>query len=395
MSIGFHRMTLPAAAWWLVGCAGADGETTRNEPDGGSSSPVIEAGTDTGAAEASVPSDECDVEADGVEVLAVDLDGYPPYAVDGCRLLYVSSADTVHGGALISRNLLDGSETVLSPPEALPRRPTLSGEVSAWEEMLDGARHVRVRFGDHSMIVTGEFHHSGEPRATSDAVVLTGFLTADEEGDSDVFLFTVEDRTVALVAGGPGQQRFADVSETHVAITDFSEDAGGAYDPEGEADADLQIFERGSGEITVRRLAGKQAYPMLGARGSLAYLEWTGPRRPVPKLAGYAIRAVPLAALDTDAVFVASVNNYSPGIVPAAFGDVIEWVETNADTSILWRARLDRTIERSVAPGLSAVDLYAPVSTERFTVLASRRIGQAATLRAVPRALDEPGRNGP
>jgi hypothetical protein len=115
----------------------------------------------------------------------------------------------------------------------------------------------------------------------------------------------------------------------------------------------------------------------------------------VPKLAGYAIRAVPLEALDTEAVFVASVNNDSPGIVPAAFGDVIEWVETNADTSILWRARLDQTIERSVAPGLSAVDLYAPVSTERFTVLASRRIGQAATLRAVPRALDEPGRNGP
>jgi hypothetical protein len=243
--------------------------------------------------------------------------------------------------------------------------------------------------------VTGDFDHSGEPRATSDAVVLTGFLTADEDGDSDVFLYTVDDQQITLIAGGPGQQRFADVSETLVAISDFSEDAGGVYDPAGAADADLQIFDRRTGQVTVRQLAGKQAYPMLGARGSLAYLEWADPERPVPKLAGYAIRAVALDALESEAVFIASVNNESAGIVPAAFGDVIEWVESTADTSTLWRAHLDQLAEPSVAPGLTAADLYAPVSTERFTVLASRRIGEAATLRAIPRDLDAPSRNGP
>src|SRR5688572_9874835 len=306
--------------------------------------PAIEASTPVDAAgEAAaerVPPRCTSSAAAGIDVQNLDLDGFPPYAIDGCQLVYVSSPASEHRGALVLRDLREGVETVLAPPEAGARRPAIAGEVITWEEVVAGFGAVRVRVGEDAFTVSGPFHHAGEPRPTSDAVVFTGWLTADPDGDTDVFVYTVEDASIRVVAQGTGQQRFADISTTHIAISDFSEDDGGAYDPEGQADADLVLVDRETGESVVRARLGKQAYPMLGAEGVVAYLEWVGVR-PMPKLSGYKIFVLPLDTPNGVAALLGQVGTDPPTIRPMARGDIIEWVEYVDFRSTLWRAPVD------------------------------------------------------
>ena len=52
----------------------------------------------------------------------------------------------------------------------------------------------------------------------------------DALGDTDVQLYVPTTGVTTTIAGGPGQQRFADVDDDWIAVTDFSEDPDGRFD---------------------------------------------------------------------------------------------------------------------------------------------------------------------
>src|SRR5262245_7659615 len=163
-----------------------------------------------------------------VPVSSLDLQGYPPYAADGCTLVYVApGAQAGVSGDLRIRDLASGVESTLAPASESPRRPTIGGDVVAWEAK-DGTRAVvRVRVNGTTTTMTGAFDHAGEPRATADAVVFTAWRGVDTLADTDVLSYEVASTRTEVVFGGAGQQRFADVSRGYVAAADFSEDPDG------------------------------------------------------------------------------------------------------------------------------------------------------------------------
>ena len=218
--------------------------------------------------------------------------GYPPYAVDGCRLVYVAAAAGGLGGALLLRDLATGKEQTLAEAAEEPRRPSIAGEWITWEATISGARAVRVRgkSGD-AVTMKGAFDHAGEPRAAADAVVFTAWLGPTENDDTDIFLYRPATQELAAVSTTPKQQRFPDISATHLAWADFADDPDGFFKGEGSpADqGDVVLFDRATSTATTRQAPGKQAFPMLGATGTVAYLDWAGVQ-PEPKLDAYVLR---------------------------------------------------------------------------------------------------------
>jgi len=312
----------------------------------------------------------CDgTEAIGIAVDNIDLEGYPPYAVDGCTLLYVAP-----GGALMERDLSSAVEQQLAASDASPRRPALAGMLRAWEAKDNGVPVVRVALPNDGGIKTmsGTFHHAGEPRVTAGAVVFTGWLSDDNDGDTDVFLFDVAKQEVSMVAGGAGQQRFADVSATHIAATDFSEDPDGVYKSDGSSLADLVVIERSSGDVAKHSAEGKQAYPETGD-GPLGFLSWKFVH-PLPKLEMYTLKVIALDALDGEGTTIAEVSSEPPYVRPTLVDGVFEWVVRDGGTT-LWRAPTDLSAPPTKVEGLDGLELFAPVATSAFTILATTKSG--------------------
>jgi hypothetical protein len=133
---------------------------------------------------------------------------------------------------------------------------------------------VRVRAGGANVSIVGSFDHAREPKASSDAVVFTGFLGTDDGSDSDVFLYDVAGKSVTQLQVEKGQQRFADVSAAHVAWSDFAEDPTGVYSGDGTSLADVVLYDRVTKKSQVIKLTGKQAFPMLAVSGSVGFLDW-------------------------------------------------------------------------------------------------------------------------
>jgi hypothetical protein len=325
----------------------------------GGGNPASDGGTDDGG------TVDCATGIDGIEVAEVDLDAFPAYAIDGCTLVYVSTA-----GELKRKNLVSGAEMLLAAAAEMPRRPTVGGAVIAWEATENGKSVVRVRVNGSTTTIAGNFDHAGEPKATVDAVVFTGFLSTADDGDTDVFVWQEAGPSVGLALGGAGQQRFADISPSYVAVSDFSEDPSGRYAGNGISLADVVLIDRTTGTVVRRQLPGKQAFPMLGARESLLYLEWTEVH-PVPKLQDYTIRAVPIVTPNAAAREIAHVQSLD-AVRPTASGAHVEWVSRESGTSNLFQAALDgsATVIPVALPGIAVA--HAPVSTARFTVLAVR-----------------------
>jgi hypothetical protein len=354
------------------GAAGAGGAASDATADSAGGS----AGSPDGAAGCQLTN------AESLAVKAIDLEGYPPYTIDGCRLAYVSATS----GALVLRDLSLDTEVEMAPASESPRRPTLSGEILAWQSGEGAASKVRIAFGGGVTTANGAFDRAGEPRATADAVVFTGWLGPDDRSDTDVFLVRPDGGPAELVLGGPGQQRFADVSETHIAVSDFSEDPGGVYSGDGTSLSDLVVLDRNGGPPQRKRATGKQAFPMLGARHRMVFLEWIGVH-PVPKFQEYTIRAVELAALGAEPITIASVKSDRPTVRPVARGNFVQWVERPLDSaSRLYRAELDRPPAPSAVSGLEGLELFAPAASAALTVIAVQPLaGGAPTLRSVTR----------
>ena len=325
--------------------------------------------------------------AEGIAVAATDgaggsgyTLGYAPHAMAGCLLVYVHP-----DGSLRARDLARGTEETLAAAGEAPRRPTAFGGVVAWEAVEAGRRVVRVRAEGATNTVTGDFDHAGEPRAAADAVAFTGWLSADEAGDTDVFLYEPGKPSADVMASGPGQQRFPDVSGTHVAYADFAEDVDGRFDENATDAADVVVMERGTGQTTRRARPGKQAFPLLGADGRVVYLEW-GPLHPEPKFSAYTLVVGGVREDGEADVSVVDIETAQPYVRPTARGAWIEWVQwPSGGPATLHRQPADLAAEATVVTGLAGGELHAPVAGEGMTVVAARITIAPPTPRAAER----------
>ena len=356
--------------------AGAAGEPTMEA--GGSA--AVPSGAAGAAGSLAAPS--CTLATEDLGVAGADRAGYPPYAASGCSLLYVAG-----DGSLRLRALANGDETLLAPASEQPSRPTLAGpaddpaRVIAWES---GSTHsVQVRFAGATREVRGTYARSGQPRACANAVVLSGFHTQAADSDADILLYDPQTQAISVVGGGPGQQLFADVSETRIAYSDFAEDPDGRFDNDGRDLADLVLVDRATGEPHKLQLAGKQAFPLFGSDGSLVYLHWEV-GHPEPKLAAYAIMNWD-TRLDRQRQ-LARVETQPPYVRPSVYGATVEWVERPYDGA----ERLMRVDMQGVNPrtafSMPGVQLYATASSASATLLAVQTPDQLSPrLRAIAR----------
>ena len=74
---------------------------------------IAPAPTETVAPDASTKPTSCVDAAADIAVASVDLNGYPPYAVSGCSLVYVNTS-----GALVARDLTTGTESTVAAADA-------------------------------------------------------------------------------------------------------------------------------------------------------------------------------------------------------------------------------------------------------------------------------------
>lgn len=344
----------------MSACGGESGRTDAPAPAPTASS---SSGTPSPGAVA------CAEGASDVAVSSEDLNGYPPYAAEGCSLVYVSRA-----GELVLRDLATRAEEIIAESAERPRRPAMSKELVAWEGEEGGVRVVRVlRRAPRAAAYTvaGAFAMAGEPRVRGDAVVFTAWAQAVERSDSDVWLHVASARETKLAIGGAGQQRFADVSEKVIVATDFSEDPDGTYDGGGADLADLLVLDRPTGRITKRTAPGKQAFPMLGDGDLLAYLEWVT-IHPEPKLVAYDLKVGAVFGQPGADRLVANVTFMSSEYArPAVSGRMLEWVANPDGRTALYRVPLDGSASPARVSGLDDLQLFAPAPANGFTVLAT------------------------
>ena len=334
--------------------------------------------TEPATASSSGDTLSCDASAaGGVDVAAEDYYGgepyalgYPPYALHGCNLVYVSPPEEGQTyGRLVLRDLVDNAEVVLAGPEEGARRPAIADSLIVWEATIDGRRVVRVRAGEAPPIeIDGPFAAAGEPRVTADAVVFTAWKTDDEAGDTDVLLWSAADGSLLEVGTGPAQQRFADVSADHVAWTDFSEDPDGSFGDDGGDVAEILVMDRANRNVVTRQRPGKQAFPMLDG-GKVGFLDW-GFVHPEPKFSEYELFVGDVSSPETDAL-VAHVLTHSPYVRPAASGGVLEWISDPEVESIdlsLWRRPMDLSTEAARVEGIAG-EIYTPAASTHFSVV--------------------------
>jgi hypothetical protein len=330
-------------------------------------------GDDPGGPTASTPAEDaspppspapgagCEPAVPDLAVARQDLDGYPPYAIAGCELVYVAES-----GALVARDLSGGDESELAPATERPRRPSMSANVVAWEADQGGASVVRVLGGGVARTVEGPFAAAGEPRVSGATVVFTAWASADpdsdSDSDSDVWTYDAETGEARLAMGGPGQQRWADVSDAFVVATDFGEDPDGRFDDDERDVADIGVLRRADGALSRRTAPGKQAFPMLASGDRLAYLDW-GAIHPEPKLQAYQLRSGEVLGAPASDRTLADVRHATPAAVrPAVAGGAVEWIANPDGVTTLWSAPVDGSSAPAKVDGLDGLRLFAPVA---------------------------------
>ncbi|MEZ4219701.1 MAG: hypothetical protein R3B13_02150 [Polyangiaceae bacterium] len=360
-------------------CVGADSGSDA-AADAASADATTDGAMDAGPDASDAPFDaaaDCALLVQGLGVAESDLDGYPPYALAECRLAYVAKS-----GELRERDLESGVELSVAPASEKPRRPAMAQDVLAWEAEVAGKSVVRVR---HSGVVTtlsGSFDHAREPRAAGNVVAFTAFFGATDDSDSDIFLYDAQTQSALNLSNAKAQQRFADVSATHVAWSDFAEDPAGTYAGDGTSLADIVLYDRGTQQSITLKQQGKQAFPMLGVGGRIGYLEWLEVH-PVPKLQDYRIMSLPLQDLAAAPTLVAAVQS-DVAVRPAAVGARVEWVVRSGGKSSLLRAPLDGSSVAQIVDLGGVAEVHAPAGTAALSVVATRSVANGTpSLRAL------------
>lgn len=314
--------------------------------------------------------------------------GYPPYAVDECFVLYVAPSPDANGnGELRLRNLTTGGETLVASAAVAPRRPVIAGDWMAWEADVSGRSliHLRNREAFDTIVLDGPFDHATEPRISTTAVVFTAWLGPETTADTDVVLYEFSKKNLVTIGQGFGQQRFADISTTHVAWTDFAEDPDGRFDENPFDIADIVVLERRTNEKTIQPRLGKQAFPMLGATGKLAFLDWNLVH-PEPKLMAYDLRLADIDDSLVDSVLVESIKTAAPYIRPVAHGEWLEWITFEEMVgSGVWRMRTDATSPPVLVEEPSHTNRFAPAATDRVTFVGVQTISGTVALETYAR----------
>lgn len=324
---------------------------------------------DGGAADGSVEP-TCASLGAPVNVVANDELGYPTYAIHGCRMAYVDATSR----DLVLRDLTTGTEQTLEAAAFAPRRPVVARDVVAWQATMKNPNYsyevVRVLYNDKISVIDPPPSYSdmGEPAAAAGVVVMTAFKTNAFDADTDVFAYDLASGKLSAVVTGPAQQRFAAVSDSIVAVTDFSEDPKGYYSGTGGDLADIGVFDRKSASYDVRKHPGKDAFPAIVSGDVLAYLHW-GDVHPEPKLEAYSVYSAHISADPSTDTRVADVLDAMRYLRPSASASTLEWVTVNVSgESVLWRSDL-------VAAPVAALDvknatLFSPVSFAAGTLVA-------------------------
>lgn len=315
--------------------------------------------------------------------------GYMPYAADGCSLLYVAASVDIDGyGDLRLRDLETNAESIIADATTFPRRPVLAGDWLAWEADVQGRAliHVHDRKEGKTFVIDGAFDHATEPRISTTAVAFTAWNGPDTTSWTDVAMYDLATKEVEIIGQGIGQQRFADISDTHVAWTDFSEDPDVRFDENMSDLADIVIYDRQTKKTTTMPREGKQAFPLLGATGKLAFLDWNMVH-PEPKLVAYDLRVADINDSLTNSVLVESVKTGVPYIRPAARGELLEWVQLVENVGFeLWRMRADATAKpMRVVRAPSSVIVYPPAASDHITVVGIQNVDGAVALEAFAR----------
>jgi hypothetical protein len=372
----------PLLAALFLGACSSSSPVDPSPPEAGS-----DAGSDAGpeaGSDAEPPACSA-ASVDGIEVAPSDVYGgppyalgYPPYSIDGCLLAYLAAPLGVEtSGPLYLRDLATGAETLLEAASEKPRRPSIAGDVIAWEATIAGDRVVRVRAGAETVTITGAFHHAGEPRAAEDGVVVTAWLGPTDLDDTDIFLFKIGEPEALPIAPSP------DISPTHIAFADFSEDPDGRFDENAFDLADIVVYDRLKKLGSPRKRTGKQAFPLLGAAGSIAYLAW-GPMHPEPKFSAYELFVGDLAASAGADLVAASITTSTPYIRPVARGALVEWVEWPlGGAASFWRRPAD--LSEPAEQVLENLALFGPSATAGISIVAAQDASGAMGLRGISR----------
>jgi hypothetical protein len=252
--------------------------------------------------------------------------GYPSFAVDGCLLTYINPA-----GALAQRTLGQDNEKILVEAARSPKRPSSRDGLLVWEYQEGGIAKVGVldTRTEQRFTLRGGFKAAGEPRSTGTGVVFTGWLTPDENGDTDVFFAARGSESADTVFDGPGQQRFADGNGTTLAASDFSEDPSGAYAFREARLSDIVV--RQNTVLSKRVKAGKQAFPLVLGDNEIAYLDWDS-IHPEPKLAAYDLYRAALDRPPTDDLKIELVMAPGNYLRPSAVGATLFYINNNPMT---------------------------------------------------------------
>lgn len=315
------------------GVAGAAGKAGSGGSGAGGVPTAGAGGAGTGGSAGTGGVGGCTAAAAGVEIAQVDPYGWPPYAIDGCRLVYVavsSTGDPKVSGELRLRDLSSGQEELLAPESEAARRPGIAGNVIAWEATIAGVSSIRVRFAGNVTTLSGAFDHAAEPRVAADGVVFTGFSASSATSDTEIFLYQPSGSGLTAITSSPGQQRWADISLTHIAWADFSEDPDGTFDDNATDVADIVLFDRKTQLLTLHPREGKEGYPVLTG-DAVAFLHWPA-FHPEPKDSAYELSLWPAAKGGPD-VHLADVYQWDgPGgrhARPSGRDGVVAWVDGN------------------------------------------------------------------
>lgn len=362
-----------ACAWATSSCGATSVANSSSGSDAGAlgadGAPGGDAGTSSACSMAKVNE---------IEITTEGLRGYPPYAIADCKLAYVAPS-----GELRLRDLESGADTLLAPSSDKPKAPAISGELVAWEATVEGRTRVRVSIGGAIVESPSDLVFANELRASGGAVVFTGWRSPPPSGESDVWV--LEAGASRTILGGPGQQRFADIDERWIAVSDFSEDPDGTYDQNERDLADVVLVDRVTGEVVRRASPGKQAFPMLAELGHVAYLDWNAVH-PEPKFEAFKIRVGAERGLVSEDRFVADVRHMGAPTLPIARGGTIEWV-ADTDTGVsLFRASADGSRPAAIVADSAKLSLATPSSTRAATIVAGElRTSTPPRLRAITR----------
>ena len=145
------------------------------------------------------------------------------------------------------------------------------------------------------------------------------------------------------------------------------------------------LFDRATNVVTRRHRPGKQAFPILGAKGKVAYLDWVGVQ-PEPKLSGYRLKIANLGApVEADAL-VNSIYTPQIHVRPVARGALLEWVgKAQGQTTQMFRQAVDLATPAVALPGLAGMELVGPTASETITLVGVQKPGAPVELRAFAR----------